>query len=275
MRATHPYGFWFALFVIAFAIGCSDPSSENLSLPEETGETAPAAGETTMETVDSEGQIRQALSTIEVTNLNDSGPGSLRAAMQAAIHQDVITFADGLEGTIQLTSGPMTFNLDWVNAPPPAFTEVTVIGPGADRLTIDAGGNSMIFDMGGTSSFFKNFSMGGITIRGGHAPIGGAISAGGFLQVFDCYFTENTSTEDGFGNAGGGALYMGAGGRVENCTFSNNSAAVLEGGRLRITKRWQRYDRPEHVLQQHGQPGWRHCHRQQYAFVGAQQHDHK
>src|SRR6516162_3471932 len=44
-----------------------------------------------------------------VTNLNDSGAGSLRAAVQAAdaSHGSTIDFAKGLHGTITLTSGEL------------------------------------------------------------------------------------------------------------------------------------------------------------------------
>ena len=56
---------------------------------------------------------RVLLSTYVVTNLNDSGPGSLRDAIQQANADpgaDMITFASGLAGIIPATSGPLTIN---------------------------------------------------------------------------------------------------------------------------------------------------------------------
>src|SRR4051812_9952589 len=65
--------------------------------------------------------------TITVTNNADSGPGSLRDAMSAAQQNDIITFADAVRGTI------------YINASlPPIVTALTIAGPGAKLLTIDA-----------------------------------------------------------------------------------------------------------------------------------------
>src|SRR5436305_11334743 len=63
--------------------------------------------------------------TITVTNTNDSGPGSLRQALAVANDGDRITFA--VSGTITLTSGGLA-----------VFKNVTISGPGADQLSIDA-----------------------------------------------------------------------------------------------------------------------------------------
>src|SRR5262249_46962547 len=65
-------------------------------------------------------------SVFTVTNLADSGPGSLRQAVLDANAQpglDVIDFASGLQGTIALTSGPLNIT-----------DGLMVTGPGADQL---------------------------------------------------------------------------------------------------------------------------------------------
>ncbi len=67
-----------------------------------------------------------------VTTLSDSGPGSLRQALQNASPGSRITFDSSLRGTITLTSG----NLDIVKS-------VTIVGPGANILAISGGTKGM------------------------------------------------------------------------------------------------------------------------------------
>jgi hypothetical protein len=60
---------------------------------------------------------------ITVTNLNDSGPGSLRQAIVDATPAETIDFA--VTGKITRTSGELVINKD-----------LTLIGPGATNLTV-------------------------------------------------------------------------------------------------------------------------------------------
>jgi hypothetical protein len=60
---------------------------------------------------------------ITVTNINDSGPGSLRQALADANDGDTITFA--VSGTIGLTSGELLVD-----------DSITISGPGANMLTV-------------------------------------------------------------------------------------------------------------------------------------------
>ncbi|HVS39628.1 MAG TPA: hypothetical protein VMS17_28990 [Gemmataceae bacterium] len=75
-------------------------------------------------------------STFTVTNLADSGPGSLRAAITAAnAHPgaDAIDFAHGLHGTIGLTSGQLSIT-----------DNLSIAGPGENKLTV-SGSNDDLF----------------------------------------------------------------------------------------------------------------------------------
>jgi len=65
-----------------------------------------------------------------VTNLKDSGPGSLRAAIEVAPPGSTITFATGLHGTIRISRYLSLEN------------NLTLRGPGANTLTISAGSTS-------------------------------------------------------------------------------------------------------------------------------------
>src|SRR5262249_44775956 len=80
---------------------------------------------------------RTLLSTLTVTNNQDSGPGSLRAEIAAAASGDKIRFSHKLDGqTITLSSGELTID-----------KSLDIKGPGAGLLTVSGGGNSRVFDV--------------------------------------------------------------------------------------------------------------------------------
>jgi hypothetical protein len=101
-------------------------------------------------------EARHLLATFMVTNLNDSGAGSLRQAIIDANNffgADMIEFQAGLTGIIELSTGEIE------------LTETLVInGPGADQLTIDAQGQSRVFDIGASEG---DFTLAGLIITGG------------------------------------------------------------------------------------------------------------
>jgi hypothetical protein len=101
--------------------------------------------------------------TLTVTNLNDSGAGSLRAMIAAANNGDTINFANGLTGTITITSGELLIN-----------KALTIQGPGMNALTFTST-TSRIFHVGTTGDLtltdvaFRNIqltSQGNSTIYG-------------------------------------------------------------------------------------------------------------
>ena len=77
--------------------------------------------------------------TFTVLNLDDSGTGSLRQAVldaDASAGPNDIVFAHRLHGTITLTSGELDLTGD-----------LTIHGPGADRISISGNHASRIFDI--------------------------------------------------------------------------------------------------------------------------------
>jgi hypothetical protein len=85
------------------------------------------------------GRFLMPASNYVVTNNNDSGSGSLRDAIQRANADpgsNTITFDPAVTGTILLTSGEIQIS-----------GSLTITGPGAAALTIDANANSRIFSI--------------------------------------------------------------------------------------------------------------------------------
>src|SRR5438552_7463563 len=89
------------------------------------------------------GATSLAAATFTVSNVNDSGVGSLRQAILEANARpgaDEITFAQ-LEGTITLTSGQLAITDD-----------LTIAGPGAKELAISGNDSSRVFDVEGSAT---------------------------------------------------------------------------------------------------------------------------
>jgi PKD repeat protein len=159
--------------------------------------------------------------TFVVKNLNDSGPDSLRdciAAANSAGTADIITFESGLSGTIALTS-PQELRI---------YDHVSIVGPGANAITVTAAPNQRIFRVYGSGPVSLDVSISGLTLSGGSSRTGGAIFCGDNLTVSDCVITGNEASS-------GGAIYSAYGSSLilRNTTISNNMA-YYGGGALAV-----------------------------------------
>jgi hypothetical protein len=154
-------------------------------------------------------------STFTVRNLADRGEGSLRQAIldaNARPGADTIDFADGLSGTIGLTSGQLSI-----------ADGLTIHGPGAASLTINAIRLSRIFSIDdGISGPTIAVEISGLTLSEGQAPafeLGGAIANRENLTVTDTWITDNHAIE------GGGGIFNGGGTlTVTDSTLSDDTA---------------------------------------------------
>lgn len=120
-----------------------------------------------------------------VENLNDSGVGTLRAAIVSANANpgpDTIDFDAGLNGTIVLAS-----------ALPNLTEDVVISGPGAEVITVS--GNSLLqpFFIAGDSTV----TLSGLTIADGQSGIGGGVGNEGDLTITHCVLTNNHAETDG------------------------------------------------------------------------------
>jgi hypothetical protein len=166
--------------------------------------------------------------TITVSNTGDSGPGSLRAAIDTANESsssDTIVFASGVSGRIDLES-----NLPKIDGP------LVISGPGADRLTVSGRHvqPSLPTQYHQIFSTSYDIAVSGLTLTYslGRVPEDdpSASSEGGALRAIDpvpvdptievsvkgVVFRNNAAT-------GGGAIAAVAGGlSIENSTFESN-----------------------------------------------------
>ncbi len=128
-------------------------------------------------------EARALLSTLTVTNDNDSGTGSLRAELGAAHAGDTINFAPSAYGTIKLTSGPLQ-----------VATSVDIKGPGAKDVTVSGDKQSSIFDVqNGVTA-----TISGLTVTDGLSNLtagGGGIVNYGNLTLSGDTITGNTARD--------------------------------------------------------------------------------
>ena len=176
-------------------------------------------------------ESRRLLATITVNSLADnltSGDAlvTLREAIAAANNDsttdlgqtgsgaDTIQFSGAaLAGTIPLTMGELAVS-----------SALTIEGPGRDELTIDARGNSRIFNVTGIHSV----TIEDLTLTGGQAPAnqnGGAILSDtiGTFQTRSVNLINNQAMS-------GGAIYASAGSLVVNHGLLQDNFAQLHGG---------------------------------------------
>ena len=153
---------------------------------------------------------------ITVTNTNDSGPGSLRQALAIAVDGDTIEFA--VTGTIGLISGELLVD-----------QSITISGPGADTLAVNANATSRVLRIGSG----RTVMISGMTITNGNAPFegGGGIYNDGVLLTLDNCTISGNSAESG------GGIYNNAAAQngtvtllITNSTISGNSISSIGGG---------------------------------------------
>ena len=183
---------------------------------------------------------RTLLSLFTVVNLNDNGTGSLRseiALANANSGADVIAFAKGLKGTIDLTSG----QIDITNP-------VTIQGPGSSSLKVSARGRSRVLLVGTelASTAPLHTTIAGLTITGGNVTApdvdssislgGGILQHGGTLTLINCVVTGNSASNvnppadtlnQGVAEGGGIAVLGGGTLIVKGGAVTHNTAAGL------------------------------------------------
>ena len=129
-----------------------------------------------------------------VTSLADNGgPHTLRSLINAASKGETIVFSDDLSGTITLNCS--LFPLQIVK-------NLTIAGPGPEKVTVSGGNACGVFDVGPNATV----TISGLTIANGSSDGGGGIGNSGTLTVDHCVLKNNSSTVFGGGILNGGTL---------------------------------------------------------------------
>lgn len=167
-------------------------------------------------------------STLTVSNLNDSGAGSLRQALADASPDDTIVFDGGLAGTIALSSGELV-----------VATNVTIDGPGSDVIEVSGGDAMRVFNITGGSVLISGLTMTdgrhqGADGFGGMQPDagrGGAIFNAATLGLTECVISS--STANGGQNFDPGQAGEGQGGGIANTGSLNMTNCLVESNQAR------------------------------------------
>src|SRR4051794_2773094 len=171
--------------------------------------------------------------TFTVTNLNDTGPGSLRQATldanQNGPGSDDIVFASGLTGTINIGTDS-NYGI---------YPESAMSIQGDGRITLQGGPNADYVVFTGSAPPYGSapgvpITLSGLTITGGHAANnvftnrgGGIYNRDAALTVTNSVITNNYALDDG-----GGIYSYSAQGSVTvvNSTISGNRAGPTGNG---------------------------------------------
>lgn len=175
---------------------------------------------------------------VPVDNCNDSGAGSLRAAIAAAGSGDVIDLAGLACSSIVLTSGALQSSVADLSIRGGAV--LTISGNGQDRVFSHSGSGRLSLsgmtltqgratDQGGCLFVQADLSLDGVTLSAcaagsdsAEGARGGAVASGGDATLSDTHIVD--SQVDGTGRVFGGGIAVGGVLRATNSEFRGNHA---------------------------------------------------
>ncbi|MES1240432.1 MAG: right-handed parallel beta-helix repeat-containing protein [Acidobacteriota bacterium] len=161
----------------------------------------------------------------QVSNLADSGPGSLRQAVldaNALAGADEVTFQPLLTGAIVLTSGEI-----------PITDDLVVSGPGAGVLAVSGNRSSRIFRVNDGTAVVREVTISGLALTQAEVQefgwiYGGAVQViGEDLTVLDSTVSQSAALPIGATTKGlgGGIASLGGNLRIERSTVTGNQVS--------------------------------------------------
>jgi hypothetical protein len=155
--------------------------------------------------------------TLPVTSCADDGSGgTLREVVAGAVDGDTVDLSALTCSTISLAQGGIAINVD----------NLSMVGPGADKLTIDGGGMDTVLNFYGGSGGGGTLQISGLTVANGfYEDFGGGgiwTGQGGSVELTNSVVTNSTSTGM---YASGGGIFAAGNVTLVNSTVSNNTAS--------------------------------------------------
>lgn len=159
---------------------------------------------------------------VTVQNLDDTGPGSLRDAIENAPDGETINFDPSLAGGVIILKNS-NFTIGNFVIRQSLVIDGSALG---DAIVLDGNGNSRIFNVASTGSLILR----GMELTNGLGRGGGAIASGGSLECESCTFYDNISTGNTGESGFGGAIFSEGPVTLKNCTLTRNRGDRSGGG---------------------------------------------
>jgi hypothetical protein len=159
--------------------------------------------------------------TVQVTNCNDGGAGSLRAVVATASSGDTVDMRNLTCKLVTLTSGAIAVQQD----------DLVIRGPGLSRLAISGNRANSVFRHAGAGTL----SLRGMTIKHGKIDAvdakGGCVYSAGSVDLYDVKIWHCGAFGAGTWRAEGGGMYV-SGDLTLNYSGLHSNSAVAGGGAL-------------------------------------------